>query len=269
MKNLELGQLWRCPVEWCAVWKGSVSDFLGHLYQEHSEVFPSMDGDPVDVWQMTLHPDVSGIAVDARLFHEAGCRLVHIQVPGLQGSLSSSGTPRGNASSTIVVCGSGYGHRPAHTATHFYSCVESFPGPDTRGMFPGGTSSWVLTSPRRVSFASDVTVLSNTLPPNNLPNIVLHDPPCLEIAEGDEMDTGGATEDITATVVPPPPGFRQLSWPREEWSVGSKQSLLVFAKGLPGWFPWRYGEQPVDPPSLPLSPILQGSLDDSVIANVR
>ena len=24
--HLELGQLWRCPVEWCAVWKGSVSE---------------------------------------------------------------------------------------------------------------------------------------------------------------------------------------------------------------------------------------------------
>ena len=26
--HLDLGQLWRCPVEWCAVWKGSVSDCL-------------------------------------------------------------------------------------------------------------------------------------------------------------------------------------------------------------------------------------------------
>ena len=26
--HLELGQLWRCPVEWCTVWKGSVSDCL-------------------------------------------------------------------------------------------------------------------------------------------------------------------------------------------------------------------------------------------------
>ena len=30
-----------------------------------------------DVWQTALHPDVSGIAVDARLFQEAGCLLVH------------------------------------------------------------------------------------------------------------------------------------------------------------------------------------------------
>ena len=29
--HLEQGQLWRCLVEWCAVWKGSVCDCLGHL----------------------------------------------------------------------------------------------------------------------------------------------------------------------------------------------------------------------------------------------
>ena len=33
--HLELGQLWRCPVEWCTVWKGSVSDCLSHLHEKH------------------------------------------------------------------------------------------------------------------------------------------------------------------------------------------------------------------------------------------
>ena len=53
--HLELGQLWRCPVEWCAVWKGSVRDCLGHLNGKHGgstsftdercEVLSPMDGD--------------------------------------------------------------------------------------------------------------------------------------------------------------------------------------------------------------------------------
>ena len=84
-----------------------------------------------DVWQMALHPDVSGIAVDARLFHEAGCRLVHrYQVykdpfphPSLRGG--------GGASSSVVIRGPGYGHRPAYTATHFHLCVGGAPGPGT------------------------------------------------------------------------------------------------------------------------------------------
>ena len=33
--HLELGQLWRCPVEWCTVWKGSLCDCLGHLHEKH------------------------------------------------------------------------------------------------------------------------------------------------------------------------------------------------------------------------------------------
>ena len=81
--HLELGQLWRCPVEWCAVWKGSVSDCLGHLQDKHggsqyvafkniAKFFPPWTV-LRDLWKTALRLDVSGIAVDARLFHEARC----------------------------------------------------------------------------------------------------------------------------------------------------------------------------------------------------
>ena len=33
--HLELAQLWRCPVEWCAIWKGSVRACLEHLTEKH------------------------------------------------------------------------------------------------------------------------------------------------------------------------------------------------------------------------------------------
>ena len=79
--HLELGQLWRCPVKWCAVWKGSVWDCLDHLREKHGgvtvcrfkesrKVFPSMDCPP---WLLpwALQPDVSGVAVDIKLFHDA------------------------------------------------------------------------------------------------------------------------------------------------------------------------------------------------------
>ena len=56
--HLDLGQLWRCPVEWCAVWKGSVRQCRDH-------------------WEQALKPEISGIAVDIRLFHESGRRLIH------------------------------------------------------------------------------------------------------------------------------------------------------------------------------------------------
>ena len=34
--HLGLGQLWRCPVEWCAVWKGSVRECRDHFNDKHS-----------------------------------------------------------------------------------------------------------------------------------------------------------------------------------------------------------------------------------------
>ena len=33
--HLEMAQLWRCPVEWCAVWKGSVRACMEHLSEKH------------------------------------------------------------------------------------------------------------------------------------------------------------------------------------------------------------------------------------------
>ena len=54
--HLELGQLWRCPVTWCAVWKGSGRACLEHLAEKHGgsaleittnvfcPVFSPMDG---------------------------------------------------------------------------------------------------------------------------------------------------------------------------------------------------------------------------------
>ena len=84
---LDLGQLWRCPVEWCAFWKGSVRECREHFNDKHSgsatldfenvsRSFPPWTV-PRDLWERALRPEVSGIAVDARLFHEAGRRLVH------------------------------------------------------------------------------------------------------------------------------------------------------------------------------------------------
>ena len=142
------------------------------------------------------------------------------------------------------------------------------PGQVPEECFPHGTSSQGLTDPRRVSFASDVTILGGAPPMDKSPDFLLHDPVCPEIDEEDEMDTLCATTDAPIPVVRPPPGFWQFSWPREEWGPGGDPSLFDFAKELPDWFPWGYGGQPVDPPSLPVSPILQSSLDNSFIVNV-
>ena len=72
--HLELGQLWRCPVEWCTVWEGSVHDCLYHLRSKHSgtrirglkplgKFFPLWTV-PREFWKAALRSDVSQIATD-------------------------------------------------------------------------------------------------------------------------------------------------------------------------------------------------------------
>ena len=74
-------------MEWCAVWKGSVGDCLYHLCGKNGgtqfvalknlgKFFPPWTV-PCDIWHAALQPGVSGIAVDVKLFHESGCRLVY------------------------------------------------------------------------------------------------------------------------------------------------------------------------------------------------
>ena len=63
--HLELGQLWRCPVTWCAIWKGSGR---AHLAEKHGGSTPEIKTNVAqffppwtvtrDVWHDALRPDV-------------------------------------------------------------------------------------------------------------------------------------------------------------------------------------------------------------------
>ena len=83
--HLDLGQLWRCPVEWCAVWKGSVRECREHFndklsgsatldFENVSRSFPPWTV-PRDLWER-------GIAVDARSGKAAGTQIPGVQIPG-------------------------------------------------------------------------------------------------------------------------------------------------------------------------------------------
>ena len=56
-------------------------------------------------------------------------------------------------------------------------------------------------NPRRVSFTSDVTVLGGAPPLDKSPDILLHDPVCLEIDDEEDMVTVCATPDAPFPVV--------------------------------------------------------------------
>ena len=145
--HLELAQLWRCPVEWCAVWKGSVCACLEHLTEKHggltffalknvAKFFPPCTVTR-SVWLNALRPDVSGVAVDALLFHEAGRRLVHryrvYKDPFPHPALRDGVVPR----LLSCVC-RGHGHRPAHSPEDLHSGVGGASWSSACGLFSGG-----------------------------------------------------------------------------------------------------------------------------------
>ena len=77
--HLELGQLWRCPVEWCSVWKGTTQDCMDHLRISHHAMELKTLGRYFPPWTVTraawnaaLRPGVSIIATDVMLFHQHG-----------------------------------------------------------------------------------------------------------------------------------------------------------------------------------------------------
>ena len=85
--HLQLAQLWRCPVPWCTMWKGTPQDLMTHILEGHNvpgetrraslqKLFPP--------WTVTreqyaesLSAQRSGISNDILLFSEVGLTLVH------------------------------------------------------------------------------------------------------------------------------------------------------------------------------------------------
>ena len=85
--HLDLGQLWRCPVSWCTVWKGTPQDCMDHVPGAHdvpSDVksasldrfFPPWTV-PRQIWADALKPYHSGVSTDVLLFSEINISLVH------------------------------------------------------------------------------------------------------------------------------------------------------------------------------------------------
>ena len=85
--HLELAQLWRCPVSWCTVWRGTPQDLMDHILNDHNvpegirRVSLEMLFPPWTVtrhlYEHSLSAKHSGILNDVLLFSELGLSLVH------------------------------------------------------------------------------------------------------------------------------------------------------------------------------------------------
>ena len=89
--HLDLAQLWRCPVSWCTVWKGTPQDCMDHIRGAHDvpwEIKSASLKHFLPPWTVTRrvwsdsltaqHSCVhSGISTDVLLFSDIHLSLVH------------------------------------------------------------------------------------------------------------------------------------------------------------------------------------------------
>ena len=273
--HLELGQLWRCPVELCAIWKGSVKDYREHFNDKHggsatldfgsvSRSFPPWTV-PRELWQMALRLEVSCIAVDVRLFHEAGCRLVHkyrvykdpLPHPALRGGvipklLSFVGRAMAISQLTqlrISIASSG-----------------APPGEVPADCFPSTDYLAVTMAPRRVTFAPDIPTLMEET------QLQLTD---TDRSPADRCVT--ATDAESRPITPPetsertislPLGFPQFQWPQADWILKGDPSIDPGLKFVTSWFTRIIKERAAELPPLPLSPITAEGSQDSIMVQV-
>ena len=82
--HLDLAQLWRCPVSWCTVWKGTPQDSMDHVWGGRMTVPWEVKSTSQEkfvppwtvrrqVWSDSLAANHSGISTNALLFGDVHC----------------------------------------------------------------------------------------------------------------------------------------------------------------------------------------------------
>ena len=85
--HIEIAQLWRCPVMWCTVWKGTAQDCVDHMRRTHdvpplvkaanlARYFPPWTVTRVQ-WTDMTRLTISGVVIDTLLFSRIGVPLSH------------------------------------------------------------------------------------------------------------------------------------------------------------------------------------------------
>ena len=257
--HLDLGQLWRCPVEWCAVWKGSVRECRDHFNDKHGHS-ETLDFDKVsksfpawtvtrDFWNRALQPEISGIAVDIRLFHESGRRLIH-KYRVYQDPLPHPALREGRITKLISLV-----NRAMVIAqlTHLRIAIPSSgnpPGEVPSDCFPRINDVGITKTPKRVSFAPVCqTSTGETDPLTTDPDATPTESPTVAIQKDmEEPRTQETREESTV----PPPGFQSFQWPQADWDDIGDATLDPGVKFVTSWSARIAEERPFPPPLVPL-----------------
>ena len=147
-------------------------------------------------------------------------------IPGLQGSVSSSGAQGRHRSTTLILREPGYGHRPAHSPEDLHSAVGGASWSSACGLFSGGAPHEKQPIQCRVSFADEVTMLGDATEPGSPPLILLLVEE--EVIEAPVGEPIVLVSSALATSLPPPPGFSPFAWLVDDGGMDVDVSCFPF-----------------------------------------
>ena len=273
--HLDLGQLWRCPVEWCAVWKGSVRECRDHFNDKHSgsetlefervsKSFPAWTVTR-DFWEQALKPEISGIAVDIRLFHESGRRLIH-KYRVYQDPLPHPALREGRITKLLS-----FVNRAMVIAqlTHLRIAIPSSgnpPGEVPDDCFPRMDEPGMTKTPKRVTFAPVIQTTTGGMNPHTTDqDETPTDSPMVTIQEETEELRA---QEIREESIVPPPGFLPFRWPQADWEDIGDAMLDPGLEFVASWSARIMEERSSPPPLIPLSPITAEDSQDSIMVQI-
>ena len=263
--HLDLGQLWRCPVEWCAVWKGSVRECRDHFKDKHSgsetidfdqvsKAFPAWTV-PRDFWSKALRPEISGIAVDVMLFRESGRKLVH-KYRVYRDPLPHPALREGRISKLILLANRAMAVAKLTQLRIAIPSSGSAPGEVPLDCYPGMKDVTIRPETRRVSFAA----VDNTI------GDLIAASPAMKVET--PLADAGVTEPGEGSPVPPP-GFRPFEWPQADWNTNGDLRRDPGLKFVASWSAKLAEEEMSSPPPLePMSPVPRTNGQESMTVDV-
>ena len=263
--HLDLGQLWRCPVEWCAVWKGSVRECRDHFNEKHSGS-ETIDFDKVskafpawtvtrDFWKQALKPEISGIAVDITLFRESGRRLVH-KYCVYRDPLPHPALREGKISRLISLANRAMAIAQLTQLRIAIPSSGNVPGEVPIDCFPMTKDVDTRKATKRVSFT----------PAEQMSTVPIE----MAIAEAEETSSVKAKVTNSREASPvPPPGFRPFEWPEAKWIKNGELQRDPGLTFVASWSAKIAEEEMSSPPPLEaLSPIPIENSQDSMTVQV-